>query len=379
MGDDLVRKAVRLQQATRPFWTTLALIGDFVVAPWPRALRSLAAAALLGSLAALVGRPPGFAAALAENAEAQGFWVSGLAVRVALAIALRRTEADTSLALVLPPGSYPAAAWAALRQLDAFALLGWAALARSAWRRGQANLATAVLVCLGLVARRVDLPHPRHPGDRGAACGWPSCPSDRRFDYNRRRSQDRNGVPACVRPFSRLPRRSPMIRAIGNHPGPGRPGGRPGRREPPARPGVGGARLADRPAEAARGGRRGPRAGPIVQTITAPGAVEPVEEAEIASQIVGRVVAVNVKDGDPVKKGDLLVKLDDTDAKARLDSAQARIDRLRAAIDQAEAELEKADRDVDPLRQARRPGRIDPDRAGRRPLAAGQGDGRRSR
>jgi HlyD family secretion protein len=64
--------------------------------------------------------------------------------------------------------------------------------------------------------------------------------------------------------------------------------------------------------------------GLIVQTITAPGQVEPVEEAEIASQVVGRVVAVPVKEGDAVKKGDLLVKLDETDARARLDSALAR-------------------------------------------------------
>jgi HlyD family secretion protein len=88
-----------------------------------------------------------------------------------------------------------------------------------------------------------------------------------------------------------------------------------------------------------------PARGPIVQTITAPGQVEPVEEAEIASQIVGRVVAVPIKEGDAVKKGDLLVKLDDTDARARLDSALARIERLRAAIAQAGADLEKAGRD----------------------------------
>lgn len=85
--------------------------------------------------------------------------------------------------------------------------------------------------------------------------------------------------------------------------------------------------------------------GPIVQVITAPGIVVPVEEAKIASQIVGRVVAVQVKDGDAVKKGDLLVKLDETDARARLDSALARVARFRAAIAQAEANLGKAGRD----------------------------------
>src|SRR3954451_23464008 len=89
-----------------------------------------------------------------------------------------------------------------------------------------------------------------------------------------------------------------------------------------------------------------PARGPIVQTVTAPGVVEPVEEAEIASQIVGRVVEVRIKDGDRVKKGDLLVKLDETEARARLDSSSARIERLKAAIAQAESDRDKAERDV---------------------------------
>jgi HlyD family secretion protein len=85
--------------------------------------------------------------------------------------------------------------------------------------------------------------------------------------------------------------------------------------------------------------------GAIVQTVTAPGAVEAIEEAEIASQIIGRVIEVHVKDGDTTKKGDLLVKLDPTEAKSRVDSAAARAERLRSAIDQARRDLEKATRD----------------------------------
>jgi len=89
-----------------------------------------------------------------------------------------------------------------------------------------------------------------------------------------------------------------------------------------------------------------PSRGPIVQTVAAPGKVEAIEEAEIASQLVGRVVAVQVKDGDPVKAGQVLVRLDDTDAKARLDSSLARIERLRSAIEQAESDAAKASRDA---------------------------------
>lgn len=89
-----------------------------------------------------------------------------------------------------------------------------------------------------------------------------------------------------------------------------------------------------------------PTRGEIVETITAPGTVEPVEEAEIASQIVGRVVAVNVRDGDRVKAGDVLVKLEETEMRARLDSAIARLGRLGSAIARAGADLEKSRRDA---------------------------------
>jgi len=76
--------------------------------------------------------------------------VLGLAVRVALMIALGRPEAETSATLLLPPGTHPATLWIALRQLDAFAALGWLAMAAGAWRRGQAGLPGALFVCAGL-------------------------------------------------------------------------------------------------------------------------------------------------------------------------------------------------------------------------------------
>jgi len=80
----------------------------------------------------------------------------------------------------------------------------------------------------------------------------------------------------------------------------------------------------------------------IVQTITAPGTIELIDEADIASQIMGQVEAVHVEKGDLVKKDDLLVELDDEDANARLESTEARIERLKAAIELAEADLNKA-------------------------------------
>jgi hypothetical protein len=141
------RKAVRTQRATLEFWTTLALIDEFVVEPSSLAVRALAVATLLSALAALAGRQMGFRAALDGCATIQGLWVAGLAVQTNLMIALRRPDVETSLALLLPAGTYSAPLWVALRQVDAFALLGWAALIRGGWSRGQTNLATSAAAC----------------------------------------------------------------------------------------------------------------------------------------------------------------------------------------------------------------------------------------
>lgn len=157
LGDDLIRKAIRTQHDTLPFWTVLAAIGDFLAEPAALAARALAAATAFSAVAALRGRGVGYDKALADCSAAQGFWVLGLAVHAALMVALRRGDVETSAALFLPPGAYPAAVWLGLRQLDVFALVGWSVLASGARRRGQVGWlgAVAVVVMLGLIEATV--------------------------------------------------------------------------------------------------------------------------------------------------------------------------------------------------------------------------------
>lgn len=147
MADEVVRKAIRVQHETFPFWAALVALGDFAVAPLAPTLRAVSVATLFAGLAALVGRPIRFHDGLAACAAAQAWWVLGLAIRVALMVALRRPDVETSAVLLLPPGEYPATAWVALRQVDAFALIGWGRMAVGGWRRGQVNLVSALLVC----------------------------------------------------------------------------------------------------------------------------------------------------------------------------------------------------------------------------------------
>lgn len=150
VDDDVVREAISAQRQTFRFWRALALVGDFVVGPAGLVVRALAAAVAFAGLAALWGRPIGFDRGLAAAAGAQGYWVLGLAVRAGLMIGLRRAEVETSPTLLLPAGTYPAAVWLALGRLEVFGLIGWLALARGAWSRGQAPLAATLGVALVL-------------------------------------------------------------------------------------------------------------------------------------------------------------------------------------------------------------------------------------
>lgn len=152
VDEGVVREAIRLQRETRTFWGALILLADFGFEPLMPAARTLTASTLIAAFAAVSGRKVRFGEALAGCAAAQGFWVAGLAARVGLMVALRRPEVETSLALFLPAGAYPAATWLAIRQVDAFAILGWAATARVGWRLGQSGPAPAVAMVLGLAA-----------------------------------------------------------------------------------------------------------------------------------------------------------------------------------------------------------------------------------
>ena len=118
-----------------------------------------------------------------------------------------------------------------------------------------------------------------------------------------------------------------------------------------------------------------PRRGTIVQTVTAPGTIELIDEAKIASQTMGQVESVDVEKGDQVKEGDLLVKLDDEDAKARLESTEARIDRLKAAIKLGGGGLEEGGRGVGGIREPAEAGVLLGDGTARRGDDAGEDEG----
>src|ERR1043166_8043293 len=88
-----------------------------------------------------------------------------------------------------------------------------------------------------------------------------------------------------------------------------------------------------------------PKRQEIVQIVQAPGDVEAVLEVEVRSEIVAKIDEMPVKEGDIVKKGDLLCRLNDSNLRAEVQSGLARVARLKASIIDAEAEADRADRD----------------------------------
>lgn len=78
--------------------------------------------------------------------------------------------------------------------------------------------------------------------------------------------------------------------------------------------------------------------GPITASFTADGVVKG-KTVNIAPKIAARIEAILVKEGQSVKSGEVLLKLDDRDLRAGLGEARAALRAARAGLKQAEAAL----------------------------------------
>ncbi len=83
----------------------------------------------------------------------------------------------------------------------------------------------------------------------------------------------------------------------------------------------------------------------ITRSVDAPGVVEAVLEVEIQSEIAAKIEEMPVEEGDTVRAGQLLCRLNDDEFQAMVESGQATVAGLRAGIRQAEAEMLKCKRD----------------------------------
>jgi len=77
----------------------------------------------------------------------------------------------------------------------------------------------------------------------------------------------------------------------------------------------------------------------LPQYFEANGSLTGDEQTDVAPQMAGKVVAVGVDMGSYVKRGQMIVRLDDVDAKLRVQQMQAQLDQMKASLRQAEEKI----------------------------------------
>jgi HlyD family secretion protein len=78
----------------------------------------------------------------------------------------------------------------------------------------------------------------------------------------------------------------------------------------------------------------------IVQEISASGKIQPEVEVKISSEVSGEIIALTVKEGDRVRRGQLLVRI-------RPDLLQTQLEQFRAAVRAADVGIEIAKVELD--------------------------------
>jgi HlyD family secretion protein len=80
----------------------------------------------------------------------------------------------------------------------------------------------------------------------------------------------------------------------------------------------------------------------ITETVVANGKIQPVTQVVISPEVAGEIVALPIKEGDRVKKGDLLVQIKPDNYRATRNSAEANYQSAIAGRNLAQAQLDKA-------------------------------------
>jgi HlyD family secretion protein len=73
----------------------------------------------------------------------------------------------------------------------------------------------------------------------------------------------------------------------------------------------------------------------VPNEVSASGTVRPIVEAKIAPRIMSNVAAVYVREGDPVRKGQVLIRLEARDLQAQVAQAQAAVTAAEAGAARA--------------------------------------------
>ena len=80
----------------------------------------------------------------------------------------------------------------------------------------------------------------------------------------------------------------------------------------------------------------------IVETVSATGKIQPEVEVKISSEVSGEIIELPIIEGQQVKKGDLLVRINPDIYQSSLNRSQATLQNVKANLNQTEASLKEA-------------------------------------
>jgi HlyD family secretion protein len=81
------------------------------------------------------------------------------------------------------------------------------------------------------------------------------------------------------------------------------------------------------------------RRGTLIERVAAPGEVQPNTKVDISAEVSARILELPHREGADVRAGDLVVRLDDSDLRARLEAAKARREAERFRLEAEQARL----------------------------------------
>lgn len=88
----------------------------------------------------------------------------------------------------------------------------------------------------------------------------------------------------------------------------------------------------------------------ITQTVSATGKIQPETQVKISSETSGEVIFLGVKEGDTVRKGQLLVRIKPDIVETQLAQNQAALEGARANVTGAKSEVDRAQENLDRIR-----------------------------